>query len=77
MPKKSEWRTPLRARPEPTTRAEIEAEIEFLEDRLNGRLDEAIEHRIAELIEKEARSARKGSRELRVAELKSTGEGHE
>lgn len=66
--KKSEWRTPLRARPEPTTRAEIEAEIEFLEDRLDGQLDEAIKHRIAELIEKEACSVRKGSRELRVAE---------
>jgi tRNA U34 5-carboxymethylaminomethyl modifying GTPase MnmE/TrmE len=52
MPKKSEWRTPLRARPEPITRAEIEAEIDFLEDRLNGQLDEAIEHRIKELRER-------------------------
>jgi hypothetical protein len=40
---------PLRVRPEPITRAEIQAEIEFLEEQLNGRLDEAIEHRIAEL----------------------------
>jgi hypothetical protein len=43
---------PLRVRPEPTTRVEIEAEIEFLEEQLNGRLDEAIEHRISVLREK-------------------------
>lgn len=49
MRKGSEWQTPHRARPEPRTAAEIRAEIEFLEDKLNGGLDGAIEHRIAEL----------------------------
>jgi hypothetical protein len=43
---------PLRVRPEPETRSEIEAEIAFLEEQLNGRLDEAIEHRIGELRKK-------------------------
>ena len=46
------WPKTIRVRPEPQTSGEIRAEIAFLEEQLNGRLDEAIEHRIAVLREK-------------------------
>jgi hypothetical protein len=39
-------RPPLRVRKEPVTRKEILEEIAFLEEKLNGDLDEAIEDRI-------------------------------
>jgi hypothetical protein len=41
-----------RFRKEPETIEELKAEIEFLESRLNGQLDEAIQHRIDSLKEK-------------------------
>ena len=39
-------RPPLKARPEPQSPAEIRDEIAFLEEKLNGQMDAAIQDRI-------------------------------